>query len=47
MRRVEKKIESAVGDNVRSGEKEIVKKCSLNGNKTLQDKETKAIESVE
>ena len=47
-----KKTKSAVGDNMRSGEKEIEekvkkKKCSLNGSKTLQDKETKAIESVE
>ena len=25
----------------------VKKKCSLNGSKTLQDKETKAIESVE
>ena len=36
---------------MRSSEKEIdervKKKCSLNGSKTLQDKETKAIESVE
>ena len=51
MSRVEKKNESAVRDNMRSGEKEIEekvrKKCSLNGSKTLQDKETKAIESIE
>ena len=51
MRRVKKKIKSAVRDNMRSGEKEIEekvkKKCSLNGGKTSQDKETKAIESVE
>ena len=36
---------------MRSGEKEIEekvkKKCSFNGSKTLQNKETKAIESVE
>ena len=36
---------------MRSDEKEIEekvrKKCSLNGSKTLQNKETKAIESVE
>ena len=36
---------------MRSSEKEIEekvkKKCSLNGSKTLQDKETKVIESVE
>ena len=51
MRRIEK-IESAVGDNMRSDKKEIEEKvkkekCSLNGSKTLQNKETKAIESVE
>ena len=46
-----KKNESTVRDNMRSNEKEIEekvrKKCSLNGSKTLQDKETKAIEFVE
>ena len=28
-------------------EEKVKKKCSLNGSKTFQDKETKAIESVE
>ena len=50
MRRV-KKIESAVRDNMRSGEKEIEekvkKKCSFNESKTFQNKETKAIKSIE
>ena len=49
MRRIEK-IESAVGDNMRSDKKEIEEKvkkekCSLNGSKTLQDKKAKVIES--
>ena len=51
MKRVEKKIESAIEENMRSGENEIKekvkKKCFLNGSKTLQDKKAKAIESVE
>ena len=46
-----KKTESAARDNMRNSEKEIEekvkKKCSLNGSKTLQDKETKASESIE
>ena len=46
-----KKTENAVGDNMRNSEKKIEekvkKKFSLNGSKTLQNKETKVIESVE